>query len=175
MSPPNRSRHTHTLLALHESSCFGTNRSSATPSGGGLSHPFPDHTIEYSAFTAIYRRLQLKISPPSPTANYERGQPRDPLATGLTASRSPGPSAGSMKAGGLARDKVRNARWKVRCRLLSSCPENPSATSITKRGPEKYRDVRSPTAKNCHSGSAWDRSESDSKLMYNPFSLRVVR
>src|SRR5436853_6482642 len=90
MSPPNRSRHTHTLLALHESSCFGTNRSSATPSGGGLSHPFPDHTIEYSAFTAIYRRLQLKISPPSPTANYQRRAPPGPPTTGLTASRSPG-------------------------------------------------------------------------------------
>src|SRR5437762_1130450 len=86
MSPPNRSRHTHTL-ALHESSCFGTNRSSATPSGGWLSHPFPDHIIEYSAFTAIYRRLQLKISPPSPTANYERGAAPGP-PTGLTASRS---------------------------------------------------------------------------------------
>src|SRR6266481_5465811 len=68
------------------------------------------------------------------------GSPFGSYRTDLTAPRAPRTSAESTKAGGLARDKVRNVRGKVRCRLLSSCGENPPATSVTKCGPERCRD-----------------------------------
>jgi hypothetical protein len=82
-----------------------------------------------------------KFPRPSPRTNYERGGSAfGSFRTDLTSSRAPGTSAESTKAGGLARDKVRNGRWRVRCRLLSSYSEKPSSTSVTKRFPEKYRD-----------------------------------
>jgi hypothetical protein len=109
--------------------------------------PFPDDIIDYTAFTAIYRRFQLKISTLSPRDERDAGGgPFGSFWPDLTASRAPGTNAESTKAGGLARDKVRNARWKVRRRILSSCPQNPSATSATKHSPESIA-INSRTAK----------------------------
>src|SRR6267378_4213437 len=74
------------------------------------------------------------------------GSPFGSYRNDLTASRAPGTSAESTKAGGLARDKVRNAGWKVRCRLLSSCAERPFSNFSNETCPRSTA-MKSPIVK----------------------------
>src|SRR5712692_5317837 len=85
-----------------------------------MTRRFPANIIEYMAFTAIERRFQLKTSQPPHRTDYEEGgsalgSPRNDLPT----RRALSTSAESRKAGGRARDKVRNSDGRKECRFLS--------------------------------------------------------